>query len=155
LVSYSWSRSDRTDLVNGTFRDDWDTPHVVTLLAGFRPGKGFELSGRWRYLSGRPQTPFTSRFEVAPDGSVTPGSDYWVGFEGAHNGDRLSAYHRLDLRVDHRAQLGRYYLVTFLDVENVYNRDNILNQRYSHEAAEPEAVYQWQLLPVLGVSLEF
>jgi hypothetical protein len=45
--------------------------------------------------------------------------------------------------------------VGFVDVENVYARDNILTQRWSHERAEPEPVYQWQLLPVVGLSLEF
>jgi hypothetical protein len=155
LASYSWSRSERTDRVYGTYRDDWDAPHVLTLLGGVRPGRGFELSARWRYLSGRPYTRFAPRFEVAPDGSVTPGSGYWIGFERAHNGDRLPAYHRLDLRVDHRAQLGRFHLVTFLDLENIYDRGNVLTQRYSHDAAAPEAVFQWQLLPVVGLSLEF
>jgi hypothetical protein len=86
---------------------------------------------------------------------VQPGTGYWVGFEGPHNGSRLPAYHRLDLRVDHRHQLGRFHLVTFLDLENVYARDNVLTQRYSHERPEPEPVYQWKLLPVGGISLEF
>ena len=155
LASYSYSRSERRDLVHGTFDDEWDTPHVLTLLGGVRPGRGFEVSARWRYLSGRPYTNFASRFEVAPDGVLTPGSGYWVGFESAYLGDRLPAYHRLDLRVDHRKQFGRFHLVTFLDLENVYDRENTLTQRYSHDRADPEAVFQWQLLPVVGVSLEF
>jgi len=155
LASYSWSRSERSDRIHGTFRDEWDTPHVVTLLGGVRPGRGFELSARWRYLSGRPYTRLSPRFEVAADGRVTPGSGYWVGFEAGYNGDRLPAYHRLDVRVDHRTQLGRFHLVTFLDLENVYDRDNVLTQRYSHAAAAPEAVFQWKLLPVVGASLEF
>ena len=155
LASYALSKSERTDLVHGTFADEWDARHVLTLLAGVRPRTGWEFSARWRFVSGRPFTDFTERFEVAPSGVRTPGSGYFVGFEGPYNGGRLSAYHRLDLRADYRRQLGRFHLVTFVDVENVYDRDNVLVQRFSHDRAEPEAVYQWKLLPVIGLSLEF
>jgi len=37
----------------------------------------------------------------------------------------------------------------------VYARDNVLTQRYSHEQPDPEPVFQWKLLPVGGISLEF
>lgn len=155
LASYALSKSERTDLVHGTFADEWDARHVLTLLAGVRPRQGWEFSARWRWVSGRPFTEFSERFEVAPSGVRTPGSSYFVGFEGPFNGGRLPAYHRLDLRVDHRRQIGRFHLVTFVDLENVYDRDNVLLQRFSHDRAAPEAVYQWKLLPVVGVSLEF
>lgn len=155
LVSYSYSQSERTDRIYGAYPDDWDYRHVFTFMAGVRPRKGWEFSGRWRYIGGRPETQFVQRFEVDTHGVLQPGSGYWVGFEGPHNGARLPAYHRLDLRADHRRQWGRFHLVTFVDVENVYARDNVLTQRYSHERRDPEPVFQWQLLPVLGLSLEF
>lgn len=155
LASYSYSRSERTDLVHGTFPDDWDYRHVLTLLGGFRPRTGLEISARWRYVGGRPFTTFTQRFEVTPAGLVRPGTGYWVGFEGPWNGDRLPGYHRLDVRVDQRRQIGRFHLVAFVDLENVYARDNVLLQRYSHARTAPEPVFQWKLLPVGGLSLEF
>jgi hypothetical protein len=155
LVSYSYSRSQRTDRIYGTYPDEWDYRHVLTLLAGVRPRRGLEVSARWRWIGGRPFTTFVSRFEVTPDGGVQPGTRYWVGFEGPHHGGRYPAYHRLDLRVDRRQQLGRIHLVAFVDVENVYGHDNVLVQRYSHQNREPEPVFQWQLLPVGGLSLEF
>ena len=141
--------------MHGTFPDDWDYQHVLTLMAGYRPRHDFEVSARWRYIGGRPFTEFTSRFEVTSQGAVQPGTGYWVGFEGPWNSGRLPAYHRLDLRADHRRQLGRYQFVIFVDLENVYDCNNILLQRYSHENRDPEAVYQWQLLPVVGLTLEF
>jgi hypothetical protein len=155
LASYSWSRSERTDRLYGTYADAWDYRHVLTLMAGVRPRRGLEVSARWRWIGGRPFTPFTSRFEVTPAGVVRPGTGWFVGFEAAHHGERLPAYHRLDLRVDQRRQIGRFHLVAFVDIENVYGRDNVLMQRYSHERAAAEAVYQWKLLPVGGLSLEF
>jgi outer membrane receptor protein involved in Fe transport len=155
LASYALSKSERTDVVHGTFVEAWDARHVLTMLAGVRPRTGWEFSARWRWVSGRPFTDFTERFEVGPNGVRAPGSGFFVGFEAPYNGGRLPAYHRLDLRVDHRRQLGRFHLVTFVDLENVYDRDNILLQRFSHASAAPEAVYQWKLLPVGGLSLEF
>lgn len=155
LASYSYSRSERTDRVHGTFADEWDYRQVLTLLGGFRPRSGLEVSARWRYIGGRPFTTFTQRFEVTPEGRMRSGTGYWVGFEGPFNGGRLPGYHRLDLRVDQRRQLGRFHLVAFLDIENVYVRDNVLLQRYSHARAAPEPVFQWKLLPVGGLSLEF
>lgn len=155
LVSYSYSQSERTDRIFGTYPDDWDYRHVFTALAGVRPRRGLEFSARWRYIGGRPETRLVQRFEVTPQGVVQPGSGYWVGFEGTHNGGRLPAYHRLDLRVDHRRQWGRFHLVTYIDLENVYARDNVLTQRYSHDRRDPEPVLQWKLLPVGGLSLEF
>jgi len=155
LVSYSYSRSERTDRVYGAYPDDWDYRHVLTLLAGVRPRAGLELSARWRWFGGRPFTTAGSRFEATPAGLVQAGTGYFVGFEGPHNGGRLPAYHRFDLRVDQRRQIGRFHLVAYLDVENVYDRDNVLQQRYTHERAAPEEIFQWQLLPVGGLSLEF
>ena len=155
LVSYSYSQSERTDRIFGTYPDDWDYRHVFTALAGVRPRRGLEFSARWRYIGGRPETQFEQRFEVTPEGALQPGTGYWVGYEGPHNGGRLPAYHRLDLRADHRRQWGRFHLVTFVDLENVYARDNVLTQRYSHEQPDPEPVFQWKLLPVGGISLEF
>jgi len=43
---------------------------------------------------------------------------------------RLPAYHRIDLRVTRMFQVGRGTLSTFLDIFNLYNRENLRSYDY-------------------------
>ncbi len=58
LAAYTmgWSEFSGAD---GILRpSSWDVRHTVSLTAGYRIGPRWELGVKWRYLSGRPYTPF-------------------------------------------------------------------------------------------------
>ena len=71
------------------------------------------------------------------------------------NAERLAAYHRLDVRFDHRRHFRRVTLVSFFSVLNAYNRRNVFRRYWDAEAERPRPLRQWGLLPVGGLELEF
>ena len=147
LASYAWARSRYTDL-GGTARDRmFDHRHVASVVLGFRPGDRFEFSGRWRYAGGRPYSPFDPVLSAQAGAGV-------VRRERV-NTERLAAYHRLDMRFDHRRHFRRVTLVSFFSVLNAYNRRNVFRHYWDADAEAPRRLRQWGLLPVGGLELEF
>jgi len=49
----------------------------------------------------------------------------------------------------------RAVVLAFAEVDNIYNRDNLYAYTWSRSAKAPRAVYQWGLMPVAGVRVEF
>ena len=147
LVSYAWAVSRYTD-ATGVERDrTFDHRHVASVMIGYRPNERFELSGRWRYAGGRPYSPFD------PELSAQAGAG--IVRRDRINGERHTAYHRLDLRFDHRRHFRGVTLVSFFSVLNVYDRDNVFHYYWDADDNRPERATQWGLLPVGGFELEF
>jgi hypothetical protein len=71
----------------------------------------------------------------------------------ARNADRVGAFHTLDVRTDYRRQLGPVALITFLDVENIYNRFNIHEERFSDLTGEQRPI-GYGILANFGFKLE-
>jgi hypothetical protein len=83
---------------------------------------------------------------------------------GPFYAERLPAYHSLDVRVSRRVAAGRGTLEVFLDVQNLYDRDNPRGLRVEDYAFRGEGPVfdvdfdreRWLgLLPSLGVAWEF
>jgi hypothetical protein len=104
-----------------------------------------EAAVRWRYLGGRPHTVVTYHPEYR---------GWFMDADTPLNGARYPAYHRLDFRLDRRFMFNGWNLVTYLDIMNVYSRDNIWSyQYYSDGTTEP--ILQYKVFPVGGVTVEF
>ena len=133
---------------------NWDIRHTVSLTAGYRIGRTWEIGLKWRYLSGRPYTPF----DVARSAQ-----EYALTGRGALDFDRLNsertpAYHRLDVRVDRRFSFRGWNAVVYLDVQNIYNRENFFGFRYTVDPEFPDnqrPVDNVGLLPTFGFSVEW
>ncbi|HET9225105.1 MAG TPA: hypothetical protein VFR31_00440, partial [Thermoanaerobaculia bacterium] len=91
-------------------RRQTDQPHTVNLYVDTRLGKNWSLSTAWRYHTGWPTTPV---FSI--DGEPVLGK---------LNSERLPVYHRMDLRASREWQLRSGRLTFFVDLQNVYNREN-------------------------------
>ena len=147
LVSYAWAVSRYTD-ATGVERDrTFDHRHVASVMVGYRPSDRFELSGRWRYAGGRPYSPFDPVLSAQAGAGIVR--------RDRINGERHAAYHRLDLRFDHRRHYRRVTLVSFFSVLNVYDRDNVFHYYWDADDNRPDRATQWRLLPVGGFELEF
>lgn len=173
IVSYSHSVSQATDPRFDTqYNWDYDYRNVLTLITGYKmdfrnklwfvnmkhkawfkalswlpffPADEVELSGKFRYLGGRPFT--------AP--VYYPQLRKWVVQEQQQlNTERFPAYHRLDFRIDRRFIFDTWNLVVFFDLVNIYNRDNVWDYNYNDDGTR-KRVLQYQTLPVGGVSVEF
>ncbi len=119
-LAYSYSRAE--DRIDGDqVPRSLDQPHAATLGLDFLASARSSLTVAWRYRTGWPTTPVRS--VLLPDPDDPDELENQLVF-GRLNSERLGVYHRLDLRASHRLPLSRGSLLLFLDVQNVYDRDN-------------------------------
>ena len=147
LVSYAYSVSRYTDLDGVERNRAFDHRHVGSVIVGYRPNDRFEFSGRWRFAGGRPYSPFDPVLSAQARAGIVR--------HGRINAERHGAYHRLDLRFDHRRHYRAVTLVSFFSVLNVYNRDNVFHYYWDADDNRPRRSTQWGFLPVGGFELEF
>lgn len=96
-----------------------DQRHTVQLDIAYRPNTRWAFSAAWQFHSGWPGT-----VEGYAIDTLAIGAPVAVRSFGPLNGDRLPAYHRLDLRMSRYYRLGRGRLSLFFDVFNFYDRQN-------------------------------
>lgn len=146
-ISYSFSRT-RFKAFDLVLRPgNYDYGHVLTLIAGYKVSNTLELSAKWRYTAGGPYTPIdeqASRFfgrEVLDLSRI--------------NAVRYPPYHRLDLRADIRFSIAGLEAIAYIDLQNAYNRKNIFFYSWNDDKERQVTAYQWSLLPILGMKVEF
>ncbi|MCR9081839.1 MAG: TonB-dependent receptor, partial [Cyclobacteriaceae bacterium] len=154
----------------GFIPSSWDNRIILSLTAGKRFKKNWEIGARWRYLGGTPYTPF----DVEESALI---SNWDLRNQGILdftqiNGERLPAFHQLDLRVDKKYYFKNWNLNWYFDIQNAYNfqaqqapllvpeRDDagdlIVNpndpSRYQLKLIENTA---GNILPTIGLIIEF
>lgn len=139
-LSLSYGKSEYAG-VDGVFRSGaYDQRFIGNLLAGYVINREWELSARFRLYTGKPYTPFDE------DGNQSPDAFHSV---------RLATNHSLDVRVDRRWYFKGWVLTTYLDVQNIYNREEADLPRYNARTGEIETDDQLGIFPVLGISTQF
>ncbi len=96
----------------------WDSKHIVSLTAGKRFKKGWEVGFRWLFSGGAPFTPIdiaTSSIKQVWDVNGQGVLDY-----NQLNQARGTDYHQLNIRVDKRFDLKKMSLQFYLDIQNAY-----------------------------------
>ncbi|MEM9194880.1 MAG: TonB-dependent receptor, partial [Myxococcota bacterium] len=144
FLSYTLSRSERIDRGEARRLFDFDQPHVLNLALGYRLPAGWEVSGTFRLASGNPTTPIGR-------GLYDADSDLYLPIFGQQNSARDSLFHRLDLRVEKQWVFDDWKFALYLDVQNVYNRQNQEGISYSFDFSEQSVVSGLPIIPSLGV----
>ncbi|MBK8946080.1 MAG: TonB-dependent receptor [Ignavibacteriae bacterium] len=180
-ISYSrmWSKVDdpRNGYKGKIYSSDYDFPHVFNVVIGKRFSNlrkdlnelpfyikypsyilpfsdDMEISTRWRYASGKPYTPeIYVTNEQHRVGSIKWTEGSWVS-SSEINSLRYKPYHRLDIAFNSRYNFESWNLVITLSVQNVYNRKNITTFQYNSDGTV-DNIYQFSLLPVAGIEIEF
>jgi outer membrane receptor protein involved in Fe transport len=150
-LSYGWS-SVQDKVAGEKLQRSWD--QTQTLKAGINWSLGdWNLSLAGEVHSGWPTTSLTGQLV-----STAGGDDELVLMVGAPNSTSYSTYHTLDARVSRDFSVGQGNLNVFLEISNLYNRDNACCVEYSL-AADGNLVGQernWlPLVPNLGVVWRF
>ncbi len=118
-VSYALASAD--DRIDGVWVPrSRDQRHTFGFRMAYSRGGRWDLALAGVYHSGWPSTDLSAVQELAPDGStvIRP-------ILGARNAARLPAYHRMDLRLTRRFHVGGGALGIYLDVTNLYGRENV------------------------------
>jgi len=149
-LAYTYSISKRKEGASlPEYYFDYDQRHNVTLIAGYKLFNDWRIGIKFQYTSGMPYTPVIGTEEIG---------DNWYLVEGPKNSARLPDFHQLDLRLDKYFRFEKWTLSAYLDLWNVYNRDNVIY--YSFEVDENgEATrtenYDFSILPIVGISAQF
>ena len=148
-VAYTILRSERKDADSGVYRlFDFDQTHVLTALASYDLGKGFDIGVRGRYASGYPRTPVVGSYFDSRSATYQP-------ILGNKNSIRIPEFLELDVRVAKRFKLQSSSLEIYLDVQNVSNRKNPEEIAYNADYSQQRYIEGLPILPVLGVKWEF
>lgn len=137
-VTYSKTEFTALDGIErpGSFDQRW----LLNLGGGYVFNEKWEFSTKFQLATGRPYTPYQT------DGSQRPEE---------YNTARLATNHRLDIRVDRRWNFDGWAMITYIDIQNVYNKQFEGIPSYNARIGEVEADDNIGILPSIGVSIEF
>jgi TonB family protein len=128
----------------------WDQTHILTLVASYVMGNGWELGSRFRYTTGRPTTPLAHAYDVYHADRNRYDETYGPYFSG-----RTSGFHQLDMRLDKSWRFESWTLNTYLDVQNLYNAKNAEFVFDDYRGRKEYEVPGIPILPVVGVKGSF
>jgi len=173
-ASYSYSIARMKDPRNSAIECPWDFDyrHILTLIGGYRteykklawydkiknkwwfhiitfvpivPADASEYSFRWRLLGSRPYTPKTWH----------PEWQKWTIDESQKiNSERMSPYKRFDLMLERRWFFGKWTLLSYFEIENLFDTPNVWDYQYAN-TGEKKTIYQYGRMIVGGVVVEF
>jgi outer membrane receptor protein involved in Fe transport len=145
-VSYACSRTENRAL-DGLWRSStFDLPHVLSIVAGVKATRSIDLSTKLTYTSGRPTTP------LLPESYE---QNRMILDLTRTNSERATAYHRLDLRLDRRQTHRWGNLISYLEIDNVYNHENVLFYDWNPKTRQRHLVPQLAFMVLGGMNVEF
>jgi len=144
FLSYTLMRSERKDRNEPTRLFDYDQTHILTASATYRLGRGWEVGGTFRLVSGNPYTPIV--------GSVyNVNSDLYQPIYGMINSARNPMFNRLDLRVEKMWRFEAWKLAAYLDVQNAYNATNREGVTYNYDYSRTSDIRGLPIIPSIGL----
>ncbi|MBC8311072.1 MAG: TonB-dependent receptor [Candidatus Marinimicrobia bacterium] len=174
-LSYSYSNAEGVDPRPGKgdyYPWDFDFENVFTLVGGYKfkfrespwyqhfresiifpyiswipfmVSDQLELSFRYSYSGGRPYTPKVYDFHHRV---------WYIDSNAEYNTERFDYYSRLDVMILRRFNFKRINLTTYLDLQNIFDRNNEWDRVYLDDGTY-EMSYQYKQLPVGGIIIEF
>jgi TonB family protein len=145
FLSYTLMKSQRKEPEAAWRPFDFDQRHIFTLAGTVLLGRGWEVGGTMRVITGNPRTPYT---KVAPYALDT--GNYFPEF-GAINSARNPTFNRLDLRVEKKWTFDAWRLAWYLDIQNVYNARNPEGIVYGFDYAQRGSVRGLPIIPIIGL----
>jgi len=140
LLSISYNES-RFKGLDGVLRpSSFDQRWIINFGGGYIPNSRWEFSAKFRLATGRPYTPYNADYTKS-------GVNY--------NSARIGVNHSLDIRADRRWSFSGMALVTYIDIQNIYNRAYEDVPRWDSFREEFDTTASIGILPSIGISAEF
>ena len=126
----------------------FDTRLIFNIAAGYRFNENWEISAKFRYSTGAPTTPF-----IEDSNSIQYGQ---LNFAEYNAGTRLPDFHSMDFRLDRRWNFEGFLLITYIDIQNLYNRKNANNYRFDQRLRKGVVNFAGAgIIPSIGINVEF
>ncbi len=139
-LSVSYNQSEFTALDGIRRPGSYDQRWILNIGGGYLFNEKWELGTKFRFASGSPYTPFNSDGTQSPD---------------LYNSRRLEANHSLDVRLDRRWFFNGWTMITYIDIQNVYNHAFHQKPRWNERERAIDDDESIGLLPTIGLSVEF
>jgi TonB family protein len=148
-LAYTLSRSQVLPNTGDPWRAfAFDQPHILTAVLGYRPKPQWELSSRFRLVSGNPYAPVDFATFDADSGN-------YIASRGEVGDARERAFMQLDARAQYTWTWDAWQLALYLDVQNVTNRSNPEFHVYDYRFRDQGTISGLPILPTLGVKGKF
>ena len=122
-ISYAYTHAERRETPDTVYQPYlFDNTHIVSAVANYNFTPNFEVGAKWQYLSGTSEAPISSI--VLIQDPVTRGLNSLLARADEQLSTELAPYHKLDFRVSYKWSLWGLRVGGFLDILNVYNREN-------------------------------
>ncbi len=117
ILSYTFVRSEFQDQSNNYIPSSWDNQHLLTLTAGKKLKRNWELGAKFRLVGGQPYTPY----DIDASTNI---ANYDIENQGIFdynrlNSERFDTYTQLDVRVDKTWYWKKIALNFYVDVQNL------------------------------------
>jgi hypothetical protein len=133
----------------------YDSRHTVNLSCEYDFGSGWTASVMWTYSSGLPFTQIAGYYDRLTIDDLHTGGNFLDSYNpfillSEKNLGRLPDYHRLDLSLSKKIQIGKLKLYFDISALNVYNRKNL----FYFKRDTGERVDMLPFLPTATVKVE-
>jgi len=143
-IAYTLSRTEEVSRAGRSLEPGrFDQTHILTALASYRPGRGWEVGARFRLVSGNPETPIR-------DGTLMADTGEYLPVIGQRRSSRRPLFHQLDLRVEKTWTFERWMLSMYLDIQNLYNATNAEFTAWDYRYRKRFDVRGLPFLPTFG-----
>ncbi len=140
ILSVTYSKADFKALDGIERPGSYDQRWIINLSGGYIFNSKWEAAMKFRFATGTPYTPFNA------DGSQSI---------AAYNTERFLPVHSLDLRVDRRWEFNGWNMITYIDIQNIYNNKNSNYITYDYREKKVDTQSSIGILPSIGISVEF
>ena len=120
---------------------DYNNKFIMTLVGGYSFGKEWLASSKIRLTGGRPYTP------INPVDGTQLVSEY--------NTANIPLYSSVDVRVEKRFNFKGWTLVSYIDIQNIFNNKNVTEYRWNKFTRQIEADESIGILPTIGINAMF
>lgn len=137
-ATYSVSQFEGLDNIERT--GAYDQTWILSISGGYIFDANWEASLKFRASTGNPFTPYNN------DGTQSIKNYLTERFEPSHS---------LDLRVDRRWDFNGWSMITYLDIQNIYNNKNVTNITWNYKEKKADTNASIGILPSIGINIEF
>lgn len=126
-ASYTLFRSEFTGASGKFVSSAWDTRHLLSLIAGYKLRRSWEVGVKYRLSGGAPYTPYDmalSQLNYLSQGQ--PVADYALV-----NQNRLPFFNQLDIRIDKKINFKKTSLDLYIDFQNASFSKNVSQDYYT------------------------
>ena len=138
IGSYTYVRSEFTNLEGTLIPSSWDSKHLLTITGSKDFKNNWRAGFKWRFVGGLPYTPYDLEYSAiipAWNANGQPYLDYT-----RLNAERLKSFHQLDIRIDKNFFFNKWTLMIYVDIQNAYGHSSD-SQNYVIRQKNPDGSF--------------